>query len=66
MVFLYLKKNQTMNKSTLVIVIYVLGIIIGALLLNLWSAETSLVKACVGFIWTILFLILLVYTDKHE
>ena len=30
-----------MNKSTLVIIIYVIGLIFGALVLDMWSAETS-------------------------
>ena len=30
-----------MSKSNIVIIIYVIGLIFGALVLNLWSAETS-------------------------
>ena len=37
-----------MNLSTIVIIIYALGIIIGALFLDLWGAETSLSKAMAG------------------
>ena len=66
MVFLYLRRKQSMNKSILAIIIYVLGIIFGALLFNLWAAETSLIKACIGLVWTIFFLIALFYADKHE
>ena len=55
-----------MNKSTIAILVYVLGIFFGALFLNVWSAETSFVKTISVFIWTIIFLITLFYSDKHE
>ena len=54
-----------MSKSTLAIFIYVAGLIFGALILNLWSAETG-PKAFIGIIWTVVLLIALFYTDKHE
>ena len=55
-----------MNKSTIVILIYMLGLIFGALFLDIWGAETSIVKTISVFIWTIIFLIILFYFDKHE
>ena len=55
-----------MNKTTIVTVIYMLGIIIGAFFLNLWGAETSFIKTISVFVWTIIFLITLFYSDKHE
>ena len=55
-----------MNKSILVIIIYVLGLIFGALVLNLWGAETSLIKASIALVWTTVFLIALFYADKYE
>ena len=45
-----------MNKSTLVIIIYVIGLIFGALVLDMWSAETS-PKALLGIGWTALLLV---------
>ena len=42
-----------MSKTTIAIIIYVLGLIFGALVLDLWSAETS-PKALLGMIWTAL------------
>ena len=45
-----------MNKSTIVIVIYVIGLIFGALVLDMWSATTS-PKALLGIGWTALLLI---------
>ena len=55
-----------MNKTTVVTVIYILGIIIGALFLDVWGAETSFVKTVSVFVWTIIFLIALFYLDKNE
>ena len=55
-----------MNKLTLLTIIYAIGIIIGALFLDVWGAETTLIKTMSIFIWTILFLIVLFYVDKNE
>ena len=55
-----------MNKSTLVIIIYVIGLIFGALFLNIWSAETSVPKGLLGIGWTALLLIGLFFAEKHE
>ena len=55
-----------MNKTTIATIIYVLGILIGALFLKIWSAETSLIKTISIFVWTIIFLITLFYADKNE
>ena len=54
-----------MNKSTLVIIIYVIGLIFGALVLDMWSAETS-PKALLGIGWTALLLIGLFFTEKKD
>ena len=55
-----------MNKSIIFTIIYILGIISGALFLDIWDSEVSLIKTVAVFIWTILFLITLFYTDKNE
>ena len=55
-----------MNKTILVTLIYILGVLIGAFFLNVWDAETSFIKTISIFIWTIIFLISLFYADKHE
>jgi len=55
-----------MNKITLVTIIYILGILIGALFLNVWGADTSFTKTISVFVWTITFLISLFYFDKNE
>tara|TARA_B100000767_G_C19258636_1_gene326285 strand:+ start:22 stop:192 length:171 start_codon:yes stop_codon:yes gene_type:complete len=54
-----------MSKTTLTIIVYVVGLIFGALVLGLWSAETS-PKAFVGMIWTVIFLVALFYADKYD
>jgi hypothetical protein len=54
-----------MNKSIVIIIVYVLGLIFGALVLDIWSAETS-PKALLGIGWTALFLIGLFFTEKNE
>jgi len=55
-----------MNKTTIVTLIYIFGIIIGALFLDVWGAETSFIKTMSVFVWTIVFLIALFYSEKHE
>ena len=54
-----------MSKSTIVIIIYILGLIFGALVLNIWSAETS-PKSLLGIGWTALLLIGLFFAEKNE
>jgi hypothetical protein len=54
-----------MTKSSIAITLYILGLIFGALVLDLWSSETG-PKAFLGVIWTALLLIALYYLDKYE
>ena len=54
-----------MNKSTIIIIIYIVGLIFGALVLDIWSAETS-PKALIGIAWTALLLIGLFFAEKNE
>jgi len=54
-----------MNKSTIVIIIYIIGLIFGALVLDIWSAQTS-PKALIGIGWTVLLLIGLFFTEKKD
>ena len=55
-----------MTKSTIVIIIYVLGLIFGAIGLGLWDAETSFLKAAIALSWTAIFLITLFYAEKKN
>ena len=54
-----------MSKSTIIVIIYILGLIFGALVLDMWSAETS-PKALLGIGWTALFLIGLFLAEKMK
>ena len=54
-----------MDKSTIIIIIYIAGLIFGALVLDIWSANTS-PKALVGIGWTALLLVGLFLTEKKD
>ena len=54
-----------MSKSTIVIIIYIIGLVFGALVLDIWSANTS-PKALLGIVWTALLLIGLFFAEKNE
>jgi len=55
-----------MSKTSIVIIIYIIGLIFGALVLNIWSADTSVFKGLLGLGWTALLLIGLFFAEKHE
>ena len=55
-----------MSKVLIVLVIYIIGLIFGAVVLDLWSADTSVFKGLLGLGWTALLLIGLFFADKHE
>ena len=55
-----------MNKLTILTIIYIIGVIIGALFFDVWGAETTIIKTMSIFVWTILFLITLFYVDNNE
>ena len=55
-----------MSKVKIISIIYAIGIIIGALFLDVWGAETTLQKSMSIFTWTIIFLISLFFADKNE
>ena len=54
-----------MDKSTIIILIYIAGLIFGALVLDIWSANTS-PKALIGIGWTALLLVGLFLTEKKD
>ena len=60
------KVRKIMNKTTLITILYVIGVLIGALFLDVWGAETTFIKTMSIFLWTIIFLIALFYVDKYE
>ena len=55
-----------MNKVKIASIIYVIGIIIGALFFDVWGAETTPQKTISVFIWTVIFIITLFYADRDE
>ena len=55
-----------MSKTTIVIIVYILGLIFGALFLDLWSADTNIIKGLIGLGWTALLLIGLFFAEKNE
>ena len=55
-----------MSQSSIAIIIYILGIIIGALFLDIWSAETNVKKGMMALGWTALLLVALFYADKNK
>ena len=55
-----------MSKVTIVIIIFIIGLIFGALVLNIWSSNTSILKGLLGLGWTSLLLIGLFFAEKHE
>ena len=55
-----------MSRSNIVIIIYITGIIAGALFLDIWSAETNIKKGLIVLAWTSIFLVALFYADKNK
>ena len=55
-----------MRKTTIALIIYILGLIFSALAIGLFDSEISIIKASIGLIWTTVFLISLFYADKYE
>ena len=55
-----------MSKTSIVIIIYILGLIFGAIFLDLWSADTNIIKGLIGLVWTALFIIGLFFSEKNE
>ena len=55
-----------MSKVKIISIVYAIGIIIGALFLDVWGAETTLLKTMSIFAWTIIFIIALFFTDGNE
>tara|TARA_Y100001935_G_scaffold8788_1_gene6860 strand:- start:207 stop:380 length:174 start_codon:yes stop_codon:yes gene_type:complete len=55
-----------MSKTSIVIIIYIIGLIIGALVFKIWSADTSVFKGLLGLGWTALLLIGIFFAEKDE
>ena len=55
-----------MSKTTIVIIIYIIGLIFGALVLKIWSADTNIFKGILGLGWTALLLIGIFFAEKND
>ena len=55
-----------MFKIKHVVILYILGIIFGALFLDIWSSETSIKKGLIAMFWTALFLVALIFVEKNK
>ena len=55
-----------MSKVKIVSIIYAVGIIIGALFLDVWGANVTPLKTLSIFGWTVIFIIALFFVDKNE
>ena len=54
-----------MNQITILVVLYILGLLFAAIFLDLWGSETG-PKALLGLVWTAIFLIALFYADRKK
>ena len=52
--------------TSIVIIIYIIGLIFGAIVLKIWSADTSILKGLLGLGWTALLLIGIFFAEKNE
>ncbi len=55
-----------MSKSSLAIIIYIIGVLVGALFLDIWVVETNILKGLIALGWTTVLLITLFYADKNK
>ena len=55
-----------MKQSNIAIIVYIAGVIIGALFLDIWGAETSMKKGFIALGWTALFLVGIFFVDRDK
>ena len=55
-----------MSKTSIAIIIYIVGLVIGALVCNIWSADTNVYKGLLGLGWTALLLIAIFFAEQNE
>ena len=55
-----------MKQSNIAIIVYIAGVILGALFLDIWGAETNIKKGLIALGWTALLIVALFYADKKE
>ena len=54
------------SKTTLVVIIYIIGVILGAFFLDIWGAETSMKKGFIALGWTALFFVGIFFVDRDK
>ena len=54
------------SKASLVVIIYIIGVILGAFFLDIWGAETSMKKGFIALGWTALFLVGIFFVDRDK
>ena len=59
-------KNMKLSKTSCVVIIYIIGVILGAFFLDIWGAETNIKKGFTALGWTALFLIAIFFVDKDK
>ena len=55
-----------MSKTSIAIIIYIVGLVIGALVFNIWTADTHVYKGLLGLGWTALLLIAIFFAEQNE
>ena len=55
-----------MTQTRLAIIIYIIGILIGAFFFDLWGAETNVIKGLAAMFWTALLLIAILFADREK
>ena len=59
-------KWNLMIKIKHVVILYILGILFGAVFLDIWGAETNIKKGLAAMFWTALFLVALIFVEKNK
>ena len=54
------------SRTSLVVIIYIIGVILGAFFLDIWGAETSMKKGFIALGWTALFLVGIFFVDRDR
>ena len=55
-----------MIKVKHVVILYIVGILFGAVFLDIWGSETYIKKGLIAMFWTALFLVALIFVEKNK
>tara|TARA_B100000989_G_C19236548_1_gene342216 strand:- start:36 stop:215 length:180 start_codon:yes stop_codon:yes gene_type:complete len=55
-----------MSKTIVVVIIYIIGVLLGAFFLDIWGAETNMKKGIIALGWTAIFLVSLFFVDRDK